>query len=116
MKISSALLRIILLTYGLASTSTTLAHPTTIPPASDGYVNTRSNLLQVDGTDLALGERGADDSNDIEHRQLEEGVLLVVVASAVVTGVVAGIVSDIESDDPVSRNSITVPLKYMHQL
>lgn len=112
MKISQALSRFILLTYALANTTTTLAKPTYVPPMYDGYVDARSirprqpNLLHVDGTILAREERGVDEGDHIESRQWEAVLLLVIVASAIVTSVIAPIIISIEEDDPVSRNSV----------
>jgi hypothetical protein len=81
MRISLAFLQLTILTHALATT-TTLAN---VPPVFDGYVETTSikncepNVLQVNGTDLAFEERGVD-SGDIESRQLETAIMLVIVA------------------------------------
>jgi hypothetical protein len=105
MRISHALLRLIILTHAL-STTTTLANA---PPVLDGYVDIKSiknrgpDFLQVNSTDLVLEERGVD-SGDIEPRQLAGAIILVIVASAVVIALVASIIIRIENDDPVSSN------------
>jgi hypothetical protein len=102
MKISHALLRLTILTHAL-STTTTLAN---VLPVIDGYVETKSiktrepDVLQVNGTDLVLQERGVDNS-DIES-------MLVIVASALVYGIVAGLIFDIEDDVPVSSNLMLI--------
>jgi hypothetical protein len=81
MRISHALLRLTILTHAL-STTTTLAN---VPPVFNGYVDTKSiknrepDFLQVNGTDLALEERGVN-SDEIESRQLGGAIMLVIVA------------------------------------
>jgi hypothetical protein len=76
MKISQAISQLIILTYALATTMTTLAKPAYVPPVFDGYVDpklikTREpniNFLQVNGTNLALEERGVDSENIVSRQ------------------------------------------------
>jgi hypothetical protein len=60
----------------------------------------------VNGTDLALEERGVD-GGDVASRQFEEFLVLTVLASLVIVGLVlVGLISDIEDDNPVSTSNL----------
>jgi hypothetical protein len=112
MKISQALLQLIILTHTL-TTTTTLATPADAsgPPVFDGHVDTQliknrePDFLQVNGTDLALEERGVD-GGDVASKQLAEFLVLTVLASLVIVGLLVGLISDIEDDNPVSTSTL----------
>lgn len=102
-------MRLTILSYALAGVATPENHAY-LPPVVDGYADTKSIKnreldLEVNGSDLALqvGEPGVH-SGDIESRQFPEILMLVIVASLVVTGIIVGLVADIADDDPVSIN------------
>lgn len=107
MKIFHALLRLTILTHALA----TIVTPPNVPAVFDGYVDTKSIKnrepnFQVNGTDLALDERGVD-GGDIESRQIPgEGVMLIVIAVIIVIGLAADLAYHIKEDILVSSNSM----------
>jgi hypothetical protein len=116
MKISQAISQLIILTYALATTMTTLAKPAYLPPVFDGYVDPKSikmlgpnvNFLQVNGTNFALEERGVDSEN-IASRQAGT-IMLTSAAILLVTGFALLITGYIGEDNPVSRNSMLIVL------
>jgi hypothetical protein len=116
MKISQALLQLIILTHTL-TTTTTLATPADAsgPPVFDGHVDTHliknrePDFLQMNDTDLALEECGV----DVASRQLEEFVVLTIVVSLLIVAIVVGLITDAD-DNPVSTSNLNVSCIVSH--
>jgi hypothetical protein len=113
MKISQALLQLVILTHTL-TTTTTLAIPVDAsgPPVFDDHVDTQLiknrelDFLQANGTDLALEERGVD-GGDVASRQLQESmILLTVIVLIIISPLIVDLIDSFADDNPVSTSNL----------